>query len=314
MNNEKDKNLTRFLLTFFLGWIGSIIINATDLKPKGYKSRTLAYFFLTYVTFGIYGLVAAISNLSFDPAKETNIGYAKEYGYVYSTNEETDSINTILDEQNKQPKTLEINMLIKKAIVLLMAIFSLVMLSFSLCEDKLFYSLPENGFTFMTFMSYLITSSFNWAIYLIGVFCILFLLISLILIALSVFNFFLKKSFNFNLIVIIVSIVTAVLYTLIGIIFVIVCTATYGRMHFSTSAYIPLIIQLVLISAYIVFDKIKTLGTIGANDNKQPTTASTVLNKVDAEAELIKKYKNLCEQGIITEEEFNEKRRQILHL
>ena len=168
MNNEKDKNLTRFLLTFFLGWIGSIIINATDLKPKGYKSRTLAYFFLTYVTFGIYGLVAAISNLSFDPAKETNIGYAKEYGYVYSTNEETDSINTILDEQNKQPQTLEINMLIKKAIVLLMAIFSLVMLSFSLCEDKLFYSLPENGFTFMTFMSYLITSSFNWAIYLIG--------------------------------------------------------------------------------------------------------------------------------------------------
>ncbi|NLC91835.1 MAG: hypothetical protein GX679_08605 [Methanocorpusculum parvum] len=73
-----NKNLARFLLTFFLGWIGSIIINATDFKPEGYKSRTLAYLFLPLVTFGIYGLVASISNFSFDPSKEKNIGYAKE--------------------------------------------------------------------------------------------------------------------------------------------------------------------------------------------------------------------------------------------
>ena len=74
MNNN---NLVRFLLTFFLGWIGSIIINYTELKPEGYKSRTLAYLFLSMVTFGIYGLVASICNLTFDPAKERNIGYFK---------------------------------------------------------------------------------------------------------------------------------------------------------------------------------------------------------------------------------------------
>ncbi len=51
MDNER---LARFLLTFFLGWIGSIIINHTSLKPEGYTSRTLAYVFLTLVTFGIY--------------------------------------------------------------------------------------------------------------------------------------------------------------------------------------------------------------------------------------------------------------------
>ena len=83
MSNEKDKNLIRFLLTFFLGWIGSLIINMTDLKPQGYKSRTLEYFLLSIITFGIYGLVAAISNLTFDPAKEKNIGYKLEDG-VYS--------------------------------------------------------------------------------------------------------------------------------------------------------------------------------------------------------------------------------------
>lgn len=76
---QKDNyNVARFLLTFFLGWIGSLIINCTSLKPDGYKSRTVAYFFLTIITCGIYGLVASICNLTFDPTKEKNIGYVKE--------------------------------------------------------------------------------------------------------------------------------------------------------------------------------------------------------------------------------------------
>ncbi len=73
-----NQNVVRFLLTFFLGWIGSLIINHSSLKPEGFKSRTLAYIFLTMITFGIYGLVASICNLGFDPAKEKNIGYKKD--------------------------------------------------------------------------------------------------------------------------------------------------------------------------------------------------------------------------------------------
>lgn len=73
-----NNHLARFFLTFFLGWIGSIVINHSSLKPNGYKSRTLAYVFLSIVTLGIYGLVASICNLMFDPAKERNIGYFKE--------------------------------------------------------------------------------------------------------------------------------------------------------------------------------------------------------------------------------------------
>ena len=75
MDNNK---LVRFLLTFFLGFIGSIIINHTSLKPAGYTSRSWAYFLLSYITFGIYALVASICNLFFDPAKERNIGYKKD--------------------------------------------------------------------------------------------------------------------------------------------------------------------------------------------------------------------------------------------
>lgn len=70
-----NNNIVRFLLTFFLGFIGSFIINHTSLKPAGYKSRTLAYFILAYLTLGIYPLVASICNLFFDPRKPKNIGY-----------------------------------------------------------------------------------------------------------------------------------------------------------------------------------------------------------------------------------------------
>ena len=71
-------NLVRFLLTFFLGFIGSIIINHSSLKPEGYTCRTGAYFWLSLITCGIYGLVASICNFVFDPAKEKNIGYKKD--------------------------------------------------------------------------------------------------------------------------------------------------------------------------------------------------------------------------------------------
>ena len=71
--------VARFLLTFFLGWIGSIIINHTHIKPDNFVSKTLAYFFLSPITLGIYGIVASIFNLAFDPNRESNIGYTRYY-------------------------------------------------------------------------------------------------------------------------------------------------------------------------------------------------------------------------------------------
>ena len=73
----ENKNLIRFLLKLFLGWIGSIIINHTSLKPEGYMSRTGAHVLLTVVTFGVYHIVAAVCALTFDPSKPKNIGYKK---------------------------------------------------------------------------------------------------------------------------------------------------------------------------------------------------------------------------------------------
>ena len=76
------KKLARFLLTFFLGFIGSLVINHSNLKPDGWKSRTWAYLLLGIVTLGIYDMVASIFNLVFEPTNTTNIGYFKEKEYV----------------------------------------------------------------------------------------------------------------------------------------------------------------------------------------------------------------------------------------
>ena len=73
-----EKKLIRFLLTFFLGWIGSLIINHSSLKPEGWTSRTWLYLILGSITMGISGVVASIFNLLFDPAKPSNIGYKKD--------------------------------------------------------------------------------------------------------------------------------------------------------------------------------------------------------------------------------------------
>lgn len=73
-----NNTLVRFLLTFFLGPIGSFIINHSSFKPEGYSSRTLEYLVFGILTCGIYALVASICNLTFDPAKESNIGYKKD--------------------------------------------------------------------------------------------------------------------------------------------------------------------------------------------------------------------------------------------
>lgn len=73
-----NKKVVRFVLTFFLGWVGSLIINHTKLKPKGYTSRTGAYLLISMVTVGIYTLVASFCNLAFNPTKPRNIGYKKD--------------------------------------------------------------------------------------------------------------------------------------------------------------------------------------------------------------------------------------------
>ena len=78
LSANDGKNAVRFMLTFFLGFIGSYIINHTELKPVGWKSRTCSYFFLPFITFGLYQLVASLCNFSFNGKSGSNVGYFKD--------------------------------------------------------------------------------------------------------------------------------------------------------------------------------------------------------------------------------------------
>ncbi|MDI9503953.1 MAG: hypothetical protein QM205_03320 [Bacillota bacterium] len=75
---KQNQNLIYFLLLFFLTWIGSLIINYSSLKPNGWKSRTLAHFFLNLLTFGLYSIIVAILALNFDENRATNIGFFRD--------------------------------------------------------------------------------------------------------------------------------------------------------------------------------------------------------------------------------------------
>ncbi len=72
------RNIARFAFILCLGFIGSYIVNHTSLKPKGWKSRTCALFFLGTLTFGIYSLVVAFSQFKFDENAPSNVGYVKD--------------------------------------------------------------------------------------------------------------------------------------------------------------------------------------------------------------------------------------------
>jgi hypothetical protein len=78
VNGGDGKNVIRFLLTFFLGFLGSVIINHSSLKPRGWKSRSWLYLFVSIITFDLYGFIASICNLFFDASKAKNFGYKKD--------------------------------------------------------------------------------------------------------------------------------------------------------------------------------------------------------------------------------------------
>lgn len=297
MSNSKEKNLTRFLLTFFLGWIGSIIINNTDLKPNGYKSRTLAYFFLSVITSGIYGLVASIANLSFDPAKPSNIGYAKEEGYVYTSNTtSTPSQEAIVTSQTQQKVvSLTLKEKLQKLIVLYMAIMSFVCLFFPLDYNNV------NSFAFFTNRygecNFFFTHFFTYVI----------LLSSIVSIVLAVLHL---KNKNFNdKIIIIISLATAVLNFIVLLSY----RDTYFKERYRELQYLypqALIIQILLFIGYIVVGKL-----FQKQPQKQTTEATTIPQKNELtleKIELLKQFSELKDSGIITVEEFENKKKDIL--
>lgn len=202
---------------------------------------------------------------------------------------------------------MKLKLLLKKIIVALMAFIGLFTLFFSFCQEG-FYA--ENGFTFMIFYSeFIIYKEFEWAIYFVGACSILIFLADLILALGAGLNFIFKKKDALSKPVLIASLVCSGLYALIGIIMVVINSLTWGK-ALVTSAYVPLILQIFCLVGYILVGKLVP-ETVGGNKQVVETKDASSKAIDYNELEKLAKLKN---EGVITEEEFIAKKKEILGL
>ncbi len=212
------------------------------------------------------------------------------------------------------------------AIVLLCAVLSLVALQFTLikCEN-----LVENGFDLIDGVSDLldVTWSGIWGAVLmqtVFVFMLIVSCINIILVLVSAVDYFDNKYKEWLEKIIILSLTIATIYMIAGIVCVAICSGSYSSyFSFATFSYVPLIIMVILVGLYVYFDKkIKDDACILADANSSVTKfvvedkavapVGIVLSQELEKIELLVKYSELFDKNIITQEEFDAKKSEIL--
>ena len=178
----------------------------------------------------------------------------------------------------------------------------------------------DNGFTLLSFESdFILVKSYNWGAIVCGVINLLILLsgiVALILIAYSFVKINLET--RCPLAVIIIAMVTSFLYLVEGIAFLSICKETYTQLltkYLHTVSFVPFILQTVLLIAYIVCNKF-----VKCADNEKPpqpigaktSTVNSDINQAANKIELLKQYKELFDSGVITQEEFDAKKKEWL--
>ena len=156
-------------------------------------------------------------------------------------------------------KTLAI---VQHILVIAVALFTLSGLSFSLTQVS---PLSDSGFLMLSNSSFFIGADFAWGLYLIGILCWLQFLFSLVAIALGIISIFMKESARkaVGMLVLIGSVAFCFLYMLEGLIETAICKDGYSDDSFATTAFIPLLLNAVLMITYFI---IPNLAKKAAND------------------------------------------------
>ena len=155
-------------------------------------------------------------------------------------------------------KDFSVKKVVLGALSALAALMALLALCFSLTVlTETFWSLySDSGFTMLDFSSPLITEDYQWGTVLIGLLCYVQLFGALALLVLNVvgiFCFTRKVSSAISLGGTMGALVFTFLYMLEGIIYTVICNATYSASaDFVTYAYLPFIFTLLIAIAYFV--------------------------------------------------------------
>ncbi len=208
-----------------------------------------------------------------------------------------------------------------------MAILIIVMPVFNLSYVG---EVGESGFSFFSFNSEMIQlRSYQWAIVLIGILNIVFVVIGIIMLILQIKNYLHKKQSGKAIIVF--TGVVSLLYMILGITYTLINNTMYSTIYFKTAAFWPAIIFVVFFAAYIFFSKRKvneysefaskrenmperdipqeqgTKKTMGI-----PISQQCNLDSDMKKIEVIKAYNDLLGSGIITQEEYERKKKELL--
>ena len=207
---------------------------------------------------------------------------------------------------------------------LIMLAFSTISLSDEFMDHLDYFKInPDNGFKWMTFDSNMLYGDqWDTAKVPIALLSIAQLVFGLCAIAIVAYNFVSKKD-DANNKIIIGGLASMTLYALEGIIVRSVYISGVSEKwtkHISTASYIPLIIGAILLAGYFAVLKYmpedasteffpKTITSTASTPKKMPSKLSE-----NERIESLVKYKNLLEQGIITQEEFDTKKKELLGL
>lgn len=224
-----------------------------------------------------------------------------------------------------------------KSIVALLGLFSLLTMCFPLVSALNIISV--NGFDFLAFNKGLIGPGFEGLETGCGICSILLLFFAIMAIVLVVFNFMsANKTKIYDIIVIAVSLFITIIYFIEGFILksalVKEMSSQYGSTYgafLKTTCFVPFIICVVLMIAYIVVAEIfnrqianqKTKKVVETNEAKQDSKNEenlqkeknkTEVNNEEDKIALVLKYKELLDANIISQEDFDAKKKQILGL
>ncbi len=223
-------------------------------------------------------------------------------------------------------------------ITLIIAIFSLLSLLIPLLDvqielnifDKISNNTSINGFDFITNFSSAINQS--WIYKFASIVCLLQLVFSILLILGNLFISILfdeEKVKKISIISIIICMVFAILFLLVGIFLVSEIkssvgnefskpdyTNMYGSVKILTLSYIPIIIQVVLIFALFMFNAISKTDIFNkpkkTNYSNTNNNSNNNLTQVST-AKLLVEYKELYDNGVITQAEYLSLRSKLLN-
>lgn len=208
-------------------------------------------------------------------------------------------------------------------ILVLFALLCILMLCFSTMyaskdASKFLYPDADNGFVWMSFESNIAYGS-DWESFavLLGTISIFQLIFGIVATVMVIINFCTGKPTRKNKGIIIVGFISMLLYAIEGIVYnKVYCNImNYKSEYFATVAYIPLVIGLVLVAGLSLLEKFIKETQVTCSD---VAISKSVPNIVQSnESDTIKnlaQYKELLDKGIITQEEFDLKKKQLLGL